>query len=799
MSVSMPSASAHSHPLWPQCAVVHERVQTQVDHTVEQVKQLVSHVGNTATGLVENSVTMRRVANGLHVAASSVKETGRRLSELPRNSPVLTMSLGLAGGVSGGMLSSARTFSGAVLLGTSIYVIEKSLMPVLTKLAALVAQKKNVLRQAVQTPVQANEPEAECLAFRSDTLHEVFQALSQSQLSSRVALSAALSRSKAFSSHPDPLIQLSRAKALADLPKPEDVLDCLKLSQQRTIEPTALSALVGVLDRHLATLLKNTLALPEYIILSRDVDQLGQYMGRLLFTNPLLPKALFQSYFKVRTLSALKSLYSDPRMTNAVRQRSEISAWLEKMLTINRLQGDDLSVSDMTIEQRSDKDLMLAAVKVKRYAIQFAAGALEGDRELATAAVRTQGLALKYVSAEFQADRDVVIQAVRQHGGALEYASADLKADRGVVIEAVRQDGSALMYASVGLRADRGVVIEAVRQYGEALRYARSNLKADRGVVLDAVRQDGFALQYARGGLRGDRKVVIEAVRKDGFALQYARSFLRADRTVVTHALRDAPLALEYASTFFRADHNVLTAAVSNNGLALQYAQADLRGDRDVVLAAVRNDGLALQYAQADLRGDRDVVLAAVQNDGLALQYAQDDLRGDRDVVLAAVGNCGSVLRYTPSGLRADLDVVLTAVSNDGLAVRYAKGGLRADREVMLAAVNNNGLALEYAKTRPKLDREVVLAAVRNNARALQYASETLRADREIALSAVRKNHSMFGMIAADLKSDLEVLTARFEGAMEFHRELPTRPFFLEKSIDDFEMAVLKARSAQLN
>ena len=65
--------------------------------------------------------------------------------------------------------------------------------------------------------------------------------------------------------------------------------------------------------------------------------------------------------------------------------------------------------------------------------------------------------ALRDASAALRSDRGVVLAAVRQRGYALIYASAALQADRDVVLLAVAQDGDVLQYACVELQADRAM------------------------------------------------------------------------------------------------------------------------------------------------------------------------------------------------------------------------------------------------------------------------------------------------------------------------------------------------------
>jgi hypothetical protein len=71
---------------------------------------------------------------------------------------------------------------------------------------------------------------------------------------------------------------------------------------------------------------------------------------------------------------------------------------------------------------------------------------------------------LKEYPSELRGNRELVIAVMKQKGRALEYASEELKADKEVVLEAVKQDGCALDYASEELKADKEVVLEAIKQ-----------------------------------------------------------------------------------------------------------------------------------------------------------------------------------------------------------------------------------------------------------------------------------------------------------------------------------------------
>ena len=94
-------------------------------------------------------------------------------------------------------------------------------------------------------------------------------------------------------------------------------------------------------------------------------------------------------------------------------------------------------------------------------------------------AVAQDGYALQWASAELRSDREVVMAAVKNYGEALKYASAELRADREVATVAVAQDYRALMLVSDELQGDRELILLAVAKNDRALEYASEELQAD--------------------------------------------------------------------------------------------------------------------------------------------------------------------------------------------------------------------------------------------------------------------------------------------------------------------------------
>ncbi|MGZ3634259.1 MAG: DUF4116 domain-containing protein, partial [Parachlamydiaceae bacterium] len=101
--------------------------------------------------------------------------------------------------------------------------------------------------------------------------------------------------------------------------------------------------------------------------------------------------------------------------------------------------------------------------------------------------------ALQYTSKELKSDREIVLAAVKQNGGALEYASEELKNDREILLATVQKSGQVLKHASV----DASQI-----DIGRYLREDNSIIEGQRTVVIgdEAAEKHGQSISEKFGG-----------------------------------------------------------------------------------------------------------------------------------------------------------------------------------------------------------------------------------------------------------------------------------------------------------
>mmetsp|Transcript_80415 Transcript_80415/g.167479 ORF Transcript_80415/g.167479 Transcript_80415/m.167479 type:complete len:300 (-) Transcript_80415:210-1109(-) len=112
---------------------------------------------------------------------------------------------------------------------------------------------------------------------------------------------------------------------------------------------------------------------------------------------------------------------------------------------------------------------------------------LRSDFEVACAHINHYASwVLRCASDSLKSNKDVVLRAVRLNPWALQFAGDSIRADREVILEAVKKDGYALRYASKELRNDRDIVLAAVRQ-ATTLDAARTLPKQPQDLMLRAL------------------------------------------------------------------------------------------------------------------------------------------------------------------------------------------------------------------------------------------------------------------------------------------------------------------------
>lgn len=207
------------------------------------------------------------------------------------------------------------------------------------------------------------------------------------------------------------------------------------------------------------------------------------------------------------------------------------------------LEGCALELDALDEDLRCCREVVLAAVRIDGFALEYAAERLKEDRDVVLAAVFESGLALRHAGLAARADREVVLAAVLETAAALEFADATLRADQDTVLTAVSSDPEAVRFVALELLDQASFVTKAAQAASKTFSYASERLKSDPDTVLRVVAVNPDAFMHASPELRGDRAFVLRVVERSGLAIAHATPALKTDPEVYGAAVQNDPMA----------------------------------------------------------------------------------------------------------------------------------------------------------------------------------------------------------------------------------------------------------------
>eukprot|EP01098_Paradermamoeba_levis_P010599 TRINITY_DN445_c0_g1_i4.p1 TRINITY_DN445_c0_g1~~TRINITY_DN445_c0_g1_i4.p1 ORF type:complete len:675 (-),score=234.72 TRINITY_DN445_c0_g1_i4:619-2577(-) len=398
------------------------------------------------------------------------------------------------------------------------------------------------------------------------------------------------------------------------------------------------------------------------------------------------------------------------------------------------------SMIEKFVELQEDKELVLIGLGVDQpiqaQKIASLQGKFRSDREVMLAAVKADPDYIRGVPQNFSKDKEFVVEAVQRSGSLLQFVDERFRSDREVVMAAVGSDGFALQYACETFCQDKEIVLVAAR-HPAALLFAHPKLKHDKELVLKAVIENPLLRYNLTDEQQKDKEILMTALKRNPRSLtERDKHFFSNDKEIILLGAFELRLVAEELWK----DKEVVLATLPWNNWDYRFVPSCLKNDRDVILRAIAGKGLTSTYIfeliDWRLRDDREFILEAVKASPSALQFANKEFIKDKEIVTLAVQKNGLALKHADCSLKKDQEIVLLAVKQNVKAFKYADETLKKDKETVLAALRAiSGEVFEFMFMDENLcqDREVVIAAVKQNAEVLdQYVRGDLRFDKEI-------------------------------------------------------------------
>lgn len=118
-------------------------------------------------------------------------------------------------------------------------------------------------------------------------------------------------------------------------------------------------------------------------------------------------------------------------------------------------------------------------------------------------------MALYKTTHRVRSNRELLLRAVKCFGGALEYATEDLRDNFDVVLAAVRQNGMAIVYASATMQSNPTIALEALKNTWQVWTILPNRLKSDPAFLMSVSTSEGVCNYVRRCALLA--KVTVDA------------------------------------------------------------------------------------------------------------------------------------------------------------------------------------------------------------------------------------------------------------------------------------------------
>ena len=290
-----------------------------------------------------------------------------------------------------------------------------------------------------------------------------------------------------------------------------------------------------------------------------DQDELDEYISQLSGAAIVPPKGIsfsdgLEGFYELE----IKELIG---LTKPSQKKSKktIKQLLRELKKYNKHDGGPYSIDrtcyflkkEADRSLKSDREFILAAIKINSWSFPFASKKLRSDREIVLAAAEYPH-ALDVADEKFKSDRGVILAYLIKSGIALQYADPELQNDRDFLLEVLpcveNDDTFQCLVGDVDskFKSDREIVMAAVSSRGGTLRFADEELKSDREIVMAAVSSRGAVLEEADEELKSDREIVLAAVKNDGCAIQHACKELKYDLEIIFASFESEPRALKF-------------------------------------------------------------------------------------------------------------------------------------------------------------------------------------------------------------------------------------------------------------
>lgn len=182
-----------------------------------------------------------------------------------------------------------------------------------------------------------------------------------------------------------------------------------------------------------------------------------------------------------------------------------------------------------SVKLRDNKQLVLKAVETIN-CFKYASNELRGDREVLLKALNVDCFAIEFASPELQADDEInQILKEKKYPGPWQFYNATYRCENEEeMLVRMKEDcptmGHALAFASDQLRSDKNFLLKALKQNAQSawgISYVSEDLKKDRDLALAAISVNEYVFESIAHLFRNDIGVIVAAVKQNDYMLRF--------------------------------------------------------------------------------------------------------------------------------------------------------------------------------------------------------------------------------------------------------------------------------------
>ncbi len=251
------------------------------------------------------------------------------------------------------------------------------------------------------------------------------------------------------------------------------------------------------------------------------------------------------------------------------------------------------------------------------------------NKEYVLALLEKNVIYLRDVSDELKSDREVVLTAVKRTGWNFTFADPKFFDDKEIALVAVK-NGSGVSSLSDNLKNDDEIALIALKNSVFEMKNLPLKHKDNKDLIMSL---KVFCLDAVSDRLKSDRDVVLMSVSAVGEYLEFASKELQDDAEIALAAVKNSAskTAMPYVSERLKSDVKIAKAAIRNFWDAVEYLSEDGKNNKEIILSALKKDGMYFKDASPNLKRDPEVILTALMNaeDGWVIPLLDKDLKDE--------------------------------------------------------------------------------------------------------------------------------------------------------------------------